>query len=618
MTTRQSLLDMLEAHGREAAALDAPAMAAMTPILTQARSELNRDLAAWVAAHKGDERYTPQAYRQSLLAIQASMDSMTAHLAGGMAGALVRYDGIARTLANTHTAQEFLAFAATDTVALNPTVPVKIAQVLATGRRAPMARYETSAARYAGQVAADIRRELAVGVVRGENLDQLVARLRAHGGPRGPVALRGVAGQPGAEVEVIPEGLFARYEYWAERLVRTELAHAYNEQVQDIGTELRGSAVPDMVRRWDASFDGRVCVRCGEMNGKTTDPKTDLFSGDVDVPLHPNCRCRAGLWRPDWERVLDPNYRPPRPATLPPPPMPPPLPPPPPPPAPVKPRAPRKPRAPKPAPPLGLRSPPPATFASTAEAEAWGSVAYPHIEWDLGGIHPELLGETLKAFHDLATDWPEVAERLKYIGTYQRRQDRWVWSKTLWDNPGTYAHATRDGEQIAMNPHWYGRPAEFRAQIASDIAMGWHPPAPSIASVFVHEFGHQVENWLESAPQRSFLPYYRANGFGLTRETYLMFLKANKATKALGGYALTNAREAWAESFAAMRLLPRGQWTTYTRHHAALLESIRSATATPLLSLPSFSTYTSSLTYQEELAAAEALRKRALRMGIKI
>ena len=144
-----------------------------------------------------------------------------------------------------------------------------------------MARYETSAARYAGDVARDIRRHLAVGVVRGETNDQLVARLQAHGGPRGVVATRGIAGTAGAVLEVIPEGLFRRYEYWAERLVRTELAHAYTEQVQDIRHELLPD-FPDMVRRTGRRADRPTCGLSGLLASGSEGGQPGNLSGRFD------------------------------------------------------------------------------------------------------------------------------------------------------------------------------------------------------------------------------------------------------------------------------------------------------------------------------------------------
>ena len=322
---------MLAGHAAEAAALERAAMEALLPVLQQARGELNRDLARWINSGAGDARYTPQAYRNSLLAIDASMDAMNASLTPALVRVLGDFDGIARRLANTQTARELAMFAQPGFSDVLPDVPVRVAAGLVTSRNAPMARYETSAARYTGQVARDIRRELAVGVVRGESLTDLVTRLQRLGGPSGAVAVQGIAGTVGAVVEVIPEGLFNRYEYWAERLVRTELAHAHNEQLQDIADDLRvNEDMPDLTRRWDASSDGRLCPRCQDMHGVLADPKTDTFPGGIDnPPLHPNCRCRAGLWRPSWERFMSRDYRDPggpdpvvppraRPATLPP------------------------------------------------------------------------------------------------------------------------------------------------------------------------------------------------------------------------------------------------------------------------------------------------------------
>lgn len=309
-TVRAELEALLSSHAHEAASLDAQAMAAMLPVLEQARSELNHDLGAWIAAGKGSDRYTAQAYRSSMLGIDSAMNAMRGRLTPALAAVLGDHDAIARRLADSHTGAELAALGQVGFSGVMPDVPVRVAAGLVTSRNAPMARYQTSAARYADDVARDIRRELAVGVVRGENLDQLVARMRRIGGPSGEVALRGIAGTAGAVVEVIPEGLFKRYEYWAERIVRTELAHAYNEQLQDIAGDLRRTTdMHDLSRRWDATADGRLCARCQELHGALADPKTDMFRGDIVAPpLHPNCRCRAGLWRSSWERFMDRNY----------------------------------------------------------------------------------------------------------------------------------------------------------------------------------------------------------------------------------------------------------------------------------------------------------------------
>lgn len=313
-TSPAGLRALLEAHAREAAELPEAALRELRPLLEAARHELNRDLAAWAAARKGDARYTPLAYRQSLAAIESAEAVARQRLDLGVLAALVNHDRVARLMANRHATAELLAFAAAGDITIGPQVPLRVAALLQQSRRAPMARYESSAARYAGAVMVDVRRELAVGVLRGEATDALIARLARHGGPRGAVAVRGIAGTPGTVVEVIPGGLFRRYEYWGERLIRTELASAYTEQVEDLVPELRAD-LPGLTRVWDASQDMRVCPRCGGMNGTVADPVTGKFPGGVDVPLHPNCRCRAGLWRPSWDAFgLRANYTRPTPS----------------------------------------------------------------------------------------------------------------------------------------------------------------------------------------------------------------------------------------------------------------------------------------------------------------
>lgn len=407
---------MLAGHAAEAAALERAAMEALLPVLQQARGELNRDLARWINTGAGDARYTPQAYRNSLLAIDASMNAMNTTLTPALVRVLGDFDGIARRLANTQTARELSMFAQPGFSDVLPDVPVRVAAGLVTSRNAPMARYETSAARYTGQVARDIRRELAVGVVRGESLTDLTLRLQRLGGPAGAVAVQGIAGTVGAVVEVIPEGLFNRYEYWAERLVRTELAYAHNEQLQDIANDLRANEdMPDLTRRWDASADGRLCPRCQDMHGVTADPRTDVFPGGIDnPPLHPNCRCRAGLWRPSWERFMSRDYRdaggpdpvmpppaPPRPATAPAP-------------RPARPRANTAPApafvphppAPAPAPAPRLLSPPSGRGgAITNDLSPLGTAA---DRLAALGVDAEAMGDALAAVPVCGTSYPAV------------------------------------------------------------------------------------------------------------------------------------------------------------------------------------------------------------------
>lgn len=283
----RALARLLENLADEAAALPRPAMDALVPVLVQARRELDRDLRAWVASGRSRARYTAASYRQSLLGIHAVLRTIELRLGPSLFHALLTHGAAARALARTHAAREFGAFEPS----LLPAVPVRLAATLATARHSPLERYSRLSGRYAAEVLRDLHRELAVGVTRGETGDQLLERLTATG----RAAVRnGLVG--GAWI--------VRAEYRAERIVRTELASAYDTEVGDLYHDLRQD-FPDLKRRWDAHADGRLCGRCQELHGRVIDPaKGETFEGLDGPPLHPNCRCRAGLWRDEWARLL--------------------------------------------------------------------------------------------------------------------------------------------------------------------------------------------------------------------------------------------------------------------------------------------------------------------------
>lgn len=292
----------LAATSHAAARLPEPVLRRLTPALAQAQRETTNALRLWLLKANGADRYTAAKHHAVLAHLATAMNTI-AGLDPLLRDAL-RAAGIdAGRLAVGDTVREIARLSALfDGAPVR--VPVRLAAVLAHGERALFKRFATSAARYAGAVADDITRELAVGLLRRETVDEMVDRLARLGGPRGVVALRGVAGQPGAVVEHIGEGLFRRYRWWGERLARTETQAAYNAQVMESLRDARRS-IPDLRRRWDASADLRICPRCQELHGAVVG-LDQPFPGDVtDAPLHPACRCRVGAWRLSWGVFLD-------------------------------------------------------------------------------------------------------------------------------------------------------------------------------------------------------------------------------------------------------------------------------------------------------------------------
>lgn len=252
-------------------------------------------------------------------------------------------------------------------------------------------------------------------------------------------------------------------------------------------------------------------------------------------------------------------------------------------------------------------------FATTAEAEAWASAEWSHITWDFAGMDVSLARDVLVEFQRLAEEWPPVAQRLRYVGTYRTfskaslvGQGNHRWSRA-------YAHASRSGTRIGLNPRWWKSRATIQRSMNQGVAAGWHPPGThNPVSVFTHEFGHQIENWLNTYTGRSFTGIQRGSGFGDVRDTWLAFRAANKATAQLSLYALTNEAEAWAESFAALRYTPRAQWTPHTQHLEVLLREVQNAMRNP----PTTTRLWQTLTTAERQAATQRLEALAQAMGI--
>lgn len=286
---------------QEVASLPGPALVALGPALSQARRETVSALRSWLARANGEARYTTLVHRAVLAHLEGAL-AVVGRIDPVLADALTRASTSAGRLAGRHLATE-VAWLSQLFEGAPRYLPLNVARIVVTGEWELVPRFRASAARYAGDIVADIRRELAVGILRRESVSALVDRLARLGGPRGPVALRGVAGDPGAIVEHIGEGLFRRYRYWGERLVRTEVQRAYSVQIDEGLREAR-EHLPDLERRWDASLDLRVCPLCAGLHGAVTGIREPFPGGYTEAPAHPNCRCRVGAWRPAWSDAL--------------------------------------------------------------------------------------------------------------------------------------------------------------------------------------------------------------------------------------------------------------------------------------------------------------------------
>lgn len=292
------ITQILEHINDQVAKLSTTELTTIRGVLAAAEKELAHDLAKWSALGKGDDRFTPQMYRNALLQIRGTLHHIDGDMKDGVEEALKAGGKTAGMLALRHLKYEVETFSGMFEHSIRP-VAFDAANVLAQGKKTLWPRFSNSAKRYAGQVGEDIRKQLAIGLVRGETIDQMTTRLAKLGGPRGLVYTQGAPGTPRAKAEYIAEGLFTRYRHYAERLAVTETVNAYNATALDGMDELEAED-PGYFRRWDAAIDGRTCPYCREYDDLVVKLNEPFPGGVVHPPLHPRCRCAVVVWRKEW------------------------------------------------------------------------------------------------------------------------------------------------------------------------------------------------------------------------------------------------------------------------------------------------------------------------------
>lgn len=193
-------------------------------------------------------------------------------------------------------------------------------------------------------------------------------------------------------------------------------------------------------------------------------------------------------------------------------------------------------------------------FSSLSTAKEWAQKKYPNTIWDFEGTHIDTINPTLKQFDKLAKDFPKVAERIKYVGTYEGSEfpdnfNIWGFKK----NENHWAHAHHDGTALGINPKWYSDKVKFEESMQKCVFNGWHPEGcNTIESILTHEFGHCVEAYYRRDNLMAYSEAVRASGVGLYNDTVSLFMEYNKAPVVLSQYATTNDSEGWAEGFSAI------------------------------------------------------------------
>lgn len=277
----------------EVAALPVPVMRELLPLLHQAEIETASALRQWLASAPGQgERFTAYQMSRVLIQLRGAMDTLRR-----IDPALVRALGQGASRAGVLSAQHLTGIISRNSARfgthLEAPIRLDLARVIATGQGL-IPRFKASAARYGESVQAEIRQQLAIGVLRNESYQGLIQRLAG----RSRIShAAGVEPDPSDAAR----GLLRGADWRLERLARTEMAHASEVQAHQAFLQARAQ-MPDLRRIWNSALDMRVCRTCAEMNGVVSDA-TGAFPGDVVPPLHPQCRCCATVWRESWGEI---------------------------------------------------------------------------------------------------------------------------------------------------------------------------------------------------------------------------------------------------------------------------------------------------------------------------
>lgn len=169
-----------------------------------------------------------------------------------------------------------------------------------------LSQHATSVDRYGQAMIGEFRGLMRQGLATGVSSGQMVDALVGHGGPKGPkVSLRATVNPVTGKVqrlaeEDIPEGLFVRKRYWAQRIVRTETAHAQNESSLGMIREA-AQDFPDMGKKILAILDNRTAPDSLAVHGQVR-KIDDLFQDGAGrqylrPPARPNDRETIVPWR---------------------------------------------------------------------------------------------------------------------------------------------------------------------------------------------------------------------------------------------------------------------------------------------------------------------------------
>lgn len=165
-------------------------------------------------------------------------------------------------------------------------------------------RHRASFARYGKATVADFERVLRGAQLEGLTHHQTVSRLVEAGKLGGHTARTLHENEPGHFPEPTS---YVKRRYWAERIVRTETAHALGAAALQAMNVSRQTEFPDLKKKILATFDNRTAPDSVAVHGQVRKLEEYFMDGAGRTYLHPpgrpNDREVVIPWRDHWEEV---------------------------------------------------------------------------------------------------------------------------------------------------------------------------------------------------------------------------------------------------------------------------------------------------------------------------
>ena len=180
-----------------------------------------------------------------------------------------------------------------------------------------LSRNASSVQRYGKAMVADFERVMRQGFVEGLSNQQVISRMVMTGSMGGIKAAKLHAKEP--KYFPAPTG-FVKKQYWAERIVRTETAYAYNKANHATLKETKAQDFPDMQKKILATFDSRTAPDSIAVHGQIREVDEYFMDGAgreyMHPPGRPNDRETVVPWRPEWQELPNTVPTPPKQAAL--------------------------------------------------------------------------------------------------------------------------------------------------------------------------------------------------------------------------------------------------------------------------------------------------------------